>query len=203
MNYIIADTEGSGLFDYTKPADAPGQPRVAAVGLILTDGNLEVQQEHSFLIKPNGWTFDNNSDAAKVNGLTHERLMDEGVGIEEALRIYGGAIDDRRIIVGFNVLHDLKSLRAELRHAGLPDRYMQSRYICCMQGCRKTVDARTEAGKKKAPKLAEACAYYGIEQGGDGHTAIGDARSALEILRRLRDADEFPAVKDPYERGKD
>jgi hypothetical protein len=37
MNYLALDTEGSGLFDFTKPADAPGQPRLAAIGMILAD----------------------------------------------------------------------------------------------------------------------------------------------------------------------
>ena len=201
-SYIITDTESDGLPDYKKPADAVGQPRVAAIGMIFVDPDLEVQEEHSFLIRPEGWTFDNNGDAAKVNGLTHERLMAEGVPVKDALRIYGAAIDDRRIVVGFNIIHDIKLLRAELRYVGFPDRYMQTRTLCVMQGCRKIVDARTADGKKKAPKLAEACAFFGIEQGDGGHTGIGDAHSALAILRKLRDAGEMPAYTDPYDKGK-
>ncbi len=200
MNYICVDTEGNGLFDYKKPADAPGQPRMAAVGLILCNEALEIEEEHGFLIKPEGWTFDDESEAAKVNGLTHARLMAEGVDVREPLRLYGAAIDQRRIVVGFNVSHDLKTLRAELRYVGFPDRYMQTRYIDCMNGCRKQVDARTADGKKKAPKLAEACTYFGIEQD-SGHTGIGDAHSALAILRKLRDLGQMPAFTDPYDRG--
>jgi DNA polymerase III epsilon subunit-like protein len=201
MNYAVIDTEGSGLFDYTKPADAPGQPRMAAMGIILVNGDLEVEQEHGFLIRPEGWTFDDTNDAAKVNGLTQERLMAEGVDVKEPLRLYGDAIDQRRIVVAFNVLHDLKTLRAELRYAGFPDRFMQTRHICAMQGCRKLVDARTADGKKKAPKLAEACAFFGIDQQEGAHTGLGDARSALEILRRLKEAGQFPAFTDPYEKA--
>lgn len=200
MNYIIVDTEGNGLFDHNKPADAVGQPRMAAIGLILCDEALEIEAEHTFLIRPEGWTFDDTSDAAKVNGLTHERLMAEGVDVREPLRLYGDAIDQRRIVVGFNVSHDLKLLRAELRIVGFPDRYMQTRSLCVMQGCRKIVDARGETGKKKAPKLAEACAYFGIEQDA-GHTGIGDAHSALAILRKLHDLDQMPPYTDPYDRG--
>lgn len=201
MKYLVLDTESSGLFDYTKPADAPGQPRMAAIGIILLDHNFEIQNKHGCLIRPEGWTFDDNSEAAQKNGLTHQRLMDEGVDARIPLRAYGDAIDERRIIVGFNVLHDLKTLRAELRHFGYPDRYMETRYICVMQGCRALVDARTAAGKKKAPRLEEACAHFGIHQD-NAHTGLGDAESAYQILLRLRDASCVPAYTDPYDKGK-
>lgn len=199
MTYIIADTEGSGLFDYRKPADAPGQPRMAALGLILCTDELVIEEQHSFLIRPEGWTFDNNSDAAKINGLTHERLMDEGVPAKDALRVYGDAIDARRIVAGYNVPHDLKMLRAEMRYVGFPDRFMQTRHLCVMQGCRKVVDARTADGRKKAPRLEEACAFFGIERD-VAHTALSDASDALAILRKLRDLGQMPAYTDPYER---
>lgn len=200
MNYAVIDTESSGLFDYKKPADAPGQPRLAAFGMILVNEDLEIESETSLLIKPDGWTFDNNSDAAKKNGLTHEQLMAEGVDVREALRVYGEAIDMRRIIGAFNVLHDVKQMRAEFRMVGYPDRFMQTRTICAMQGCRKIVDARTADGKKKAPKLEEAVAHFKIEVPGDLHSALPDAHKALMILRELRTLGEFPAFKDPYDK---
>jgi DNA polymerase III epsilon subunit-like protein len=200
MKYAVIDTEGSGLFDYTKPADAPGQPRMAALGIILLDHELQVEACNSWLIKPDGWIFDNNSDAAKKNGLTHEVLMADGVDALEGLALYNNAISERRIIVGFNVLHDLKTLRAEMRYKGLPDRYMDTRYICVMQGCRAYVDARTADGKKKAPKLEEACAYYQIDVDGGDHSALPDAERAYQILLKLRDAGCMPVFKDPYEK---
>lgn len=198
--YVIADTEGSGVFDYRKPADAPGQPRMAALALILCRDDLQVEVSHSFLIRPDGWIFDNNSDAAKINGLTHERLMDEGVPAKDALRHYCDVIDARRIVAGYNVLHDLKQLRAELRHVGFPDRFMQTRYLCVMQGCRQIVDARTADGRKKAPRLEEACTFFGVDRAAP-HTAFGDALDALTILQRMRDLGAMPAYTDPYDKG--
>jgi DNA polymerase III epsilon subunit-like protein len=202
MNYLALDTEGSGLFDFTKPADAPGQPRLAAIGMILADETLAETERHGFLIRPDGWFFDNHSEAAQVNGLTHERLMDEGISVKEALRLYGDALDSRRIVVGHNVLHDLKMMRAEMRLVGYPDRFMETRYICTMQGSRQAVDARTADGKKKAPRLEEACAFFNIPLEEKGaHTGIGGAERALEILRRLHARGEMPAFKDPYDKG--
>jgi len=202
MEYAVVDTESSGLFDWKKPADAPGQPRMAAMGIILIDEKFNVQSSHGFLIKPDGWVFDDDCEAAKVNGLTQSLLVSDGVSVREPLRIYGEAIDSRRIIVGFNILHDLKMLRAEARHVGFPDRYMQTRYICVMQGCRQIVDARTADGRKKAPRLEEACAHFGIEVAGAQHQALPDTERAYEILLRLRDAGCVPEFTDPYDKGK-
>ena len=33
MKFVVLDTETSGLFDYCKPADADGQPRLAEIAL--------------------------------------------------------------------------------------------------------------------------------------------------------------------------
>lgn len=202
MNYAVIDTEGSGLFDFKKPADAPGQPRMAALGIILINDKFEIEEKRAFLVKPDGWVFDDNSEAAKKNGLTHAQLMADGGDVREPLRMVGDAIDSRRIWVGFNAPHDMKTFRAEARHVGMPDRYMQTRYICVMQGCRQLVDARTADGRKKAPRLEEACAFFKIDQGAGAHTGLGDAESALEILWRLRDAGCVPAYTDPYDKGK-
>jgi len=202
MKYLGGDSESSGLFDFSKPADAPGQPRMAAIGMIFADDDMVETERHSFLIRPDGWTFDDHSEAAKVNGLTHERLMDEGVPAIQALEIYSAGIAERRIFVAHNASHDMKLLRAEMRIAGLPDMFMQTRHICTMWGSRAVVGALDARGKVKIPKLEEACMFFGIDPEMPGqHTAIGGAERALQILRCLRDRGALPDFKDPYEKG--
>jgi len=173
---------------------------MASLGIITLDDDLAIENRHSWLIRPDGWVFDDKSEAAQKNGLTHAQLMADGVDAMEPLRLYSDLIAERRIVVGFNVLHDLKTLRAEMRYKGLPDLYMNTRYVCVMQGCRSLVDARTDTGKKKAPRLEEACVYFQIDQGAGAHTGMGDAESAYQILVKLRDAGCMPAFKDPYEK---
>jgi DNA polymerase III epsilon subunit-like protein len=127
--------------------------------------------------------------------------MAEGVDVMEPLRAVGEALDERRIWVGFNPTHDMKSFRAESRIVKMPDRYMQTRYICVMQGSRALVDARTIDGKKKVPKLEEACAYFGIDLEEKGaHTGLGGAERAAQILIKLRDLGCMPLFTDPYDK---
>lgn len=79
MKYAIIDAESSGLFDYSKPADAEGQPRVASFGLILLNEQFILESEVEYLIKPDGWVM--GAKAGAVNGLTIDRLNAEGVPI--------------------------------------------------------------------------------------------------------------------------
>src|SRR5437899_12918009 len=77
---------------------------------------------------------------------------------------------------------------------------MRTRHSCAMQGWRRIVDARTADGRKKAPRLEEACAHFQIERHG-AHTGIGDADDVLPIMRKLRELGELPADTDPYDKG--
>jgi DNA polymerase III epsilon subunit-like protein len=196
--HLAIDIETTGLFDYTKPADAPGQPRAAQIGMIWLDHDLVTIRESEWLIKPDGWTI--SDEASGVNGLTQQMLEEQGVPIDEALQNYAKAIDDRNVIIGFNAAYDIKLMRGELRRAKLEDRYMATKTLDVMQGCRYIVGAKTLAGKNKVPKLEEACAFFGIEREPVPHRALGGARACVEILRKMREMGQMPFYKDPYDK---
>lgn len=202
MTFLIIDTESSGLFDYKKPADAPGQPRVCAAALIFTDENYQVIEERYDLIQPDGWVLDPECEAAKVNGLTQERLMAEGVPIANLLGAYTGAIQAKRVVCGHNVEFDMKLMRAELRHAKREDLYMQTRSVCTMWGTRGICQIPNAKGNgSKIPSLEECCQFFGIPQA-EQHNALEDARSALAILRAVRERGMVLKVKNPWDKGK-
>lgn len=192
-HYLILDCENNGLFDYSKAADAPGQPRVAQVGMIFVNHNDEIEAEHEFLIRPEGWSM--TPEATAINGITDEMLREKGVPIKDALDLYAAGLDARRVVVGHNVNFDLKCMRAELRRVGMEDRYLLTRSICTM------FSSRAICNLGKVPKLQEACEFFGIEQHA-GHTALADAHSALAIMRHLRARGALPEPKNPHDKGK-
>lgn len=197
MQYLFADVEASGLFDFTKAADAPGQPRLAQLGMIFVGADREIQSRHEFLIKPRGWMM--SPEAEKLTGITTAHLEEHGVPVTEALRLYHSAIEARRIVCAFNAPYDLKVMRAEARHAGKPDLFMQTKSICLMQGCRRQVGAVNVSGGNKAPTLKEACDFYGIGQPA-AHSALADAFSAYNIWLKVLERGGDPEVKDPYQK---
>jgi len=184
--YVCVDVETTGLFDFSKPADAEGQPRLAHLALIYLDSEFNVERDYDVLIKPDGWTLD--AGAAAVNGLTVERLSANGIPVVDALLEYAKAIEMGRVVVAFNAQFDTKILRGELRRAGMDDLFMKTRNICVMRAMTDVCQipyANDRAGFK-FPKLAEALAHIGsMSFTEDAHTAMADALGALEITRWL------------------
>ena len=188
MKFAIIDTEGSGLFKYRDkdgkplPADAPGQPRLAALCLILLndDADLTIAEEYVALVKPDGWSME--ADATAVNGLTDERLNAEGKPVAEVLAVYSQAIQEGYVMVAFNAQHDLKQMRSALRHAGMPDLFEQTRNICVMRKAQGVIPRPD--GKSSWPKLDHCRAHLGLGRDG-AHEPSADAHAALAVFRHL------------------
>src|SRR5688500_16357303 len=81
--WTVIDTEGSGLFQFDKPADAEGQPRLAQLCMIDVNDELEIESEINFYVRPDGWMMD--PKATEVNGLTDDFLNEHGRPITEVL----------------------------------------------------------------------------------------------------------------------
>lgn len=199
--YIIVDTEGTGLFNYKEPADADGQPRLAELVMIYVDADLNVEKEYHKFIRPDGWSM--SEGATKINGLTDEFLNEHGVQVTEALNEYSSAIDNGRIMVAHNAQHDAKQIRAELRRAGMDDRFEHAPNICTMRGLTDVCKIPPNGGRGgyKWPKLSEACVFFHMEEFGD-HTAMNDARACLALLRKMKELGILPEGQVHYNKNR-
>lgn len=184
MKYAVIDTEGSGLFDFKRPADAEGQPRLAELVMIFLDDSLQVESEYQAYVRPDGWEM--SPGATAVNKLTTEFLIENGRPIVDVLADYTAAIVGERVIVAHNAQHDCKTMRAELRRAGLPDLFEQTKNICTMRALTDVCCIPPAGGRGgyKFPKLSEACVYFDFPILGD-HSALNDARAALQLFRKI------------------
>ena len=195
--YVIIDTETNGLFDFKKPADAEGQPRLAELAMILLDADLNVEAQHQIYIKPEGWEM--TEEASKTNGLATEILMEKGRPVSEALNLYSHFVNQGRIIVAHNAQYDCKIMRGELRRAGMPDLFETTKNICTMRGLVEVCKIPPKGGKGgyKFPKLSEACVHFDIKLLGD-HTAMGDALTVVQLLKRMVQLGVVPEAKVHY-----
>lgn len=198
--YAVIDTEGSGLFRYKDdkgkpvPADAPGQPRLASLAMILADADLNILEEYHKFVRPDGWEM--SEEASKVTGLTNDFLAENGVPIAEVLPAYVNAVTSGNIIVAHNAQHDCKQLRAELRRAGMDDLFEKTPNICTMRGLTDVCCIPPDGGRGgyKWPKLSEACVHFGFELLGD-HSALNDARACLQLLGKMIELGVCPEPK--------
>ena len=209
MKYLILDTEGSGLFRYkdaagnTIPSDAPGQPRLASLAMRSIDMETgEVGEIERFLIQRDGWSME--AEATAINGLTDEILDAQGVPVKEALDAYVRHIDRGHVFTAFNAQHDGRQMRAELRRAGMDDRFETTLQCCLMRSCTGLGIVKAN-GKGGWPSLADVCAHFGIANN-TPHTAEGDAFVAAEIFLKLHALGKLqvPAVhyaKNPPAKG--
>lgn len=192
--YMVLDSESNGLFDYKRPADDDGQPRMASLTIIYCDAEMVEERRYSVFIRPDGWEM--TEGATKVNGITTEYLNEHGIPIAEALNEFQGGIDNGYVLVAHNAQHDGKQLRAELRRAGMDDRFEQTPQICTMRAmtdiCK--IPPRGNRGGYKWPALSEALLFIGETDLGD-HTAHNDAEGALKLLRYLKANSALPEAK--------
>ena len=114
--YCILDTETSGLFDFSRPADAEGQPRLASIAMLLADDGLNLVAATSVLIRPDGWEMSREAEA--VNGLSQALLNEHGVPICGVLSTYENALRSGDIVVAHNAQFDTKVMRGPVRHQG-------------------------------------------------------------------------------------
>lgn len=194
--YLVFDTETSGLPPRAPrgcppiAADDPRQPRMASFAGIIADAQGRELDRQKFYVRPEGWTMaefderarhEGKTPASAINGLTDDFLNEHGVPVGDVLRFYSEQIAAGLIVVAFNAIFDTKIMRGELRRAGMPDLFEQTRNICMM----KAQDAYAARGLcMSSPgfvKLAVACEFHGVTLD-NAHDALADTKATQELL---------------------
>jgi len=192
---LIFDTETTGLPDFKSPSDAPQQPHIVQLAMILTDAAGNEQAAVNVLIKPEGWTIP--PEVTAIHGISQEKA--ELAGIPEALAV--------QLFLAFHVrcqrhvAHSLNFDRRIMRIAML--RYGMTREqceeidtvrgFCTMNQSREIIsmaptDAMMAAGRfsAKPPKLVEAYRFFFNEELEGAHDAMKDARGCARIFQHLQ-----------------
>jgi DNA polymerase III epsilon subunit-like protein len=189
MSYIVFDTETSGLMDFKRPADAPGQPRVCEFAGIKVDASGIIEGVFHRFVKPDGWEI--TDEAADINGLTTDFLREQGVPIEEVLDWYSDNILAGRSVVAFGAQFDCKMMRSELRLADRDDLFERTPNICLMRSARPFAKQigreliKAGGNNKGWPKLTDLCAFLEVTPVGDTHNALDDAHTTAACFHKM------------------
>jgi DNA polymerase III subunit epsilon len=190
--YYIVDTETTGLFDFNRPADAEGQPRLASIALLCCDHELRLIAATSVVIRPDGWEMP--AEAERINGLSTEFLTKHGAPVQEVLWRYSEEINWGSIVVAHNAQYDTKVMRAELRRAGMDDLYARTQTLCTMNALTDVCAIPKANGRgNKWPKLSEAIWHCLGREHANAHGALPDALGCLDLLRWMRTGG-FPLI---------
>lgn len=214
--YIIIDTEGTGLFQHKElmpdgterrvRSDEMGQPRMAEFAAAVVDEHFNVIDTYQQWVIPDGWQLKDGTvmtempeEALTVNGLTFEFLYGQGQPVRLALEYYSDMLASGLIPLGFNMQHDGRQMRGELRRAGMPDRFEETPNVCAMRSMRAAkIKVKKLNGKGGMPRLIDVAAHFGVP-GYDKeqhHKATEDVIATLYVARNLHELGKLlpPAV---------
>jgi DNA polymerase-3 subunit epsilon len=188
MKLLSFDTETTGLPNWGIPSNDAAQPHLVEIAAQLVDTSTrETLDEMSFIIKPDGWSWDESSEAFQKHGITMERAMDEGIPEISALDQFMVMYERCDVRMAFNTVFDNRILRiAQMRYRFDPEAMRSWKedkdlYVCAMRLAQKHIGGKT-------PSLVKAHAhFFGEDVFKETHRALADTIGAKEVYFALKD----------------
>lgn len=216
MPYIVIDTEGTGLFQHKEimpdgtervvRSHEMGQPRMAEFAAAVVDEDFNIIDTYQQWVIPDGWQNKDFSfmkemppEALAVNGLTFDFLRANGLPVRLAIEYYSEQLATGLIPLGFNMQHDGRQLRGELRRAGMDDRFEDTPNVCAMRSMRASkIKVKKLNGKGGFPRLIDVAAHFNVPgyEEEKHHKAAEDVAATVSIARVLNQMGKLlpPAV---------
>lgn len=164
---LAFDTETTGV--------DPHKDRIVSAAALLV-GPDGVKQRHTWLLDPG---IEIPAEAAKIHGITTERVRREGIPAEQAIPDISNVLRDEwatgAAVVIMNAPYDLTILSAELQRHGLPPLQIGPVLDPLV------IDREGDPFRKGKRNLEALAVHYGVKPG-ELHSAEGDALTAARIV---------------------
>ena len=181
------DTETTGLpRDWNAPLNSrtlANWPRMVQLAWILCDDAGNELASASRIIRPQGYVIPR--EAAKVHGITTERALAEGIGLDEALDEVLPRIEQATFAVAHNISFDEKILGAEFLRLGRPTPFLKKPLHCTMKESTQYCALPGMYGFKY-PNLTELHRKLFKKAFDDAHNALADVRACKAAYYELR-----------------
>lgn len=195
MPFLFFDTETTGLPDFRAPSDAPQQPHLVQLAMILMDDALVERACVSVIVKPDGWVIPEEGPAA-VHGITNAMANAVGVPEKVAVHLYHSLLYGTGAVgVAHNSDFDLRIMRIAMLRAGFTKEWLDARApanYCTMKAATPIVNLpptpkMVAAGfnKPKNASLSECIMHFFGETLEGAHDALVDVRACVRVYRHL------------------
>ena len=143
----------------------------------------------SVIIKPEGYTIPEES--TQIHGISQARAWKEGIPF---YRVVDGLVKDcleSDLIIGHNVYFDISIIKANiLRYMGMgyykasdcEEAFHKGKRIDTMRSAMKWVDARTQTGRLKFPRLEELYSRCFLQETFPAHDAGEDVKAVARCV---------------------
>ena len=183
--YLFFDTETTGLpRNWKAPVtDLNNWPRMIQIAWILCDDKGNRIESDDYIIKPEN--FEIPLEAFKINGISTEKAINEGVDIEVVLNKFNELIEKTDYIVAHNISFDEKILGAEFLRKKIQSGFNKKRKICTMQSSANFCKIPGSYGYKW-PKLSELhIKLFGVNFD-EAHDASADINATEKCFWEMR-----------------
>lgn len=185
------DSETSGLPAFSDPSDAPHQPHLIQLAMILQDMEGKELDRFVSIVKPGPGCI-MEPEAFAAHGISLERAMDEGCAPLVALDAFLEFSGKAQLMAGHNESFDRRIMRIlSARHRGVKWEptcpsfctMWKSKFIINLPPTERMI--ATGMPGPKAPKLEEAYHYFFGEKLEGAHDALVDVEASLRVMWHL------------------
>lgn len=187
---LYFDTESTGIIGAGKTWDADYDdfPRLVQIGWIFKGCN------HSLIVYPDSWQIP--PVAETLHGIGTKRAIIEGLAFEDVATQFILDCQEAKLIIGHNIYFDIAIFKAQILFSlgrdwydshGCEDALFKGKRIDTMRPSMKWVDARTQDGRLKFPKLDELYKRCFPGESFKPHDVLADCLALRRCLPRLID----------------
>lgn len=196
---LFFDTETTGLpSNWDAPSsDVTNWPRIVQISWIISNDRGQIISKHNYIVKPEGFSIP--IELAKIHGITTERALKEGEGLNNILDYFLRDLQQVSYIVGHNISFDKNVVAAEIYRKGsekLLDEIVIDKYvdmletkptICTMLSSTNFCRIPRYDNGYKWPKLSEL--YYKLfnKELVDAHDSSVDVQATFDCFWRLKE----------------
>ena len=201
---LFFDSETTGFPLWSEPSEGDNQPHLVQLSGLLIDGAGAEHEMMDFIIKPEGWSWTMEEEAARTHGITMEHANEFGVSEKWAVEQFVELAERATSRVAHNEPFDARMVRIGLKRYGMgqhaDDVWRPMERECTQRMSTKIVNLPPSPKMKaknmnrpKAPKLVEAYKFFFGEELDGAHDGLIDARGCArvyyEIKRREREGE--------------
>ncbi len=186
MKALIFDTETTGMVKWKQPPEAPGQPHLIQLALLLVDTrDWKFMGRYASLVQlPEGASIE--PEAYKAHGISEQECKEFGIAPIVACSLFNQMCMRADVIVAHNMSFDQTVMLASLYRVGnKPERMSDKRLICTKDESTPVLKLPGKYGDYKWPTLAEAYTHYTGRELEGAHDALVDTEACLEVFKGL------------------
>lgn len=185
---LFLDTETTGLPNRRSASiyHLSNWPRLVEIAWIECNENGTVKSEYDQIIKPESFKIPKSAFA--LHGITTEKAIENGIPLNEALKLFCESLNRSALCIGHNIDFDVNVVNAEFIRTGFflePLRFLWKQTQYTMKSSTKLCRLKTGHGYYKYPKLSELHTKLFGKTYEDQHNALSDARACMSCYFEL------------------